>query len=164
MAILLHAGAAQRAGRLGGQRRRPGQYLLVGPIPPTLAVRSWLRRPIYDPLASHLSLPTGGTKLGPCSLVWTAPAAPAETSSGANANGVPGKICHLQLDYRARSPWRQRALWPDARVQVPPISGAVLSRLRRPLQLPPSAFVSANTRRLHVLCAATTVISILQAA
>src|SRR3954452_16720563 len=104
MAILLHAGAAQRAGRLGGQRRRPGQYLLVGPIPPTLAVRSWLRRPIYDPLASHLSLPTGGTKLGPCSLVWTAPAAPAETSSGSNANGVPGKICHLQLDHRAGPP------------------------------------------------------------
>src|SRR3954451_17961907 len=103
MAILLHARAAQRAGRLGGLCRRPGQYLLVGPIPSTLAVRSWPHRPMYDPLASHLSLPTGRTKLGPCSLVWTAPAAPAETSSGANANGVPGKTCHLRLDHRTRS-------------------------------------------------------------
>src|SRR3954470_682574 len=59
---------------------------------------------MYDPLASHLSLPTGGTKLGPRSLVWTAPAAPAETNSGANANGAPGKTCHLRLDHRARPP------------------------------------------------------------
>src|SRR6185295_14756644 len=99
MATLPHAGAAQRAGRRDGQRRRPGQDLLVGPIPATLSVRIRLHHPTHDPLASHLSLLTGGTQLGPSSPAWTAPAAPTETSSGAGANGEPGRICHLRLGH-----------------------------------------------------------------
>src|SRR5215213_2966660 len=99
MASLPRAGAAQRAGRRDGHLRRPGQYLLVGPIPSTLAVRIRLRRPTHDPLASHLSLLTGGNQLGPCSPAWTAPAAPAATSSGASANSEPDRTCHLRLGH-----------------------------------------------------------------
>ena len=40
------------------------------------------------------------------------------------------RFCHLRLDYRAGSPGHQRPIPTDARVQVSPISGAVLSRLR----------------------------------
>src|SRR5215210_2729138 len=99
MAILPRAGAAQRVGRRDGHLRRPGQHLLVGPIPSTLAIRIWLHRPTHGPLASHLSLPIGGSQLGPCSSVWTAPAAPAETSSGASATGGPNRTCHLRLGH-----------------------------------------------------------------
>src|SRR6187397_2897808 len=99
MATLPHAGAAQRAGRRDGQRRRPGQDLLVGPIPATLSVRIRLHHPTHDPLASHLSLLTGGNQLGPSSPAPTAPAAPAETSSGASANGEPDRTCLLRLGH-----------------------------------------------------------------
>src|SRR3954466_595887 len=99
MATLLRAGAAQRAGRRDGRLLRPGQYLLVGPIPATLTVRIRLHRPTHDPLASHLSLLTGGKQLGPSSPAWTAPAAQAETSSGASANGEPDRTCHLRLGH-----------------------------------------------------------------
>src|SRR5918993_5610538 len=99
MAILPHAGTAPRAGGRDGHLLRPGQYLLVGPIPSTLAVRIRLRRPTHDPLASHLSLLTGGNQLGPCSPTWTAPAAPAATSSGASANSEPDRTCHLRLGH-----------------------------------------------------------------
>src|SRR3954470_3992770 len=99
MATLPRAGAAQPADRRDGHLLRPGQYLLVGPIPAPLTVRVRLHRPMHDPLASHLSLLTGGTQLGPSSPAWTAPAAPTETSSGAGANGEPGRICHLRLGH-----------------------------------------------------------------
>src|SRR5215212_10547166 len=99
MAILPRAGTAPRAGRHDGHFPRPGQHLLVGPIPSTLAARIGLHRPTHDPLASHLSLPLGGNQLGPCSLVWTVPAAPAETSSGASATGGPDRTCHLRLGH-----------------------------------------------------------------
>src|SRR5918998_4765637 len=103
MAILPRAGAARRAGRRDGLHPRPGQHVLVGPIPSTPAVRLRLHRPAHDPLATHLSLLTGGTQLRPRSPVWTVPAAPAETSSGASATGGPGKTCHLRLGHRAGS-------------------------------------------------------------
>src|SRR3954470_20035721 len=99
MATLPRAGAAQPADRRDGHLLRPGQYLLVGPIPATLTVRVRLHRPTHDPLASHLSLLTGGTQLGPCSPAWSAPAASAETSSGASASGEPGRTCHLRLGH-----------------------------------------------------------------
>jgi hypothetical protein len=99
MAILPRAGAARRAGRRDGLPPRPGQHLLVGPIPSAPAVRIRPHRPAHDPLASHLSLPVGGIQLRPRSPVWTAPAAPAETSSGASATGGPGKTCHLRLGH-----------------------------------------------------------------
>src|SRR5919202_1600387 len=99
MALLPRAGAARRAGRLDGHLPRPGQHLLVGPIPSTPAVRVPPHRPTHDPLASHPSLLAGGTQLGPSPPVWTAPAAPAETSSGANAIGGPGRTCHLRLGH-----------------------------------------------------------------
>src|ERR671917_72668 len=99
MAILPHAGTAPRAGGRDGHLLRPGQHLLVGPIPSTLAVRIGLHRPTHDPLASHLSLPLGGDQLGPCSPVRAAPAAPAETSSDASVTGEPNKTCHLRLGH-----------------------------------------------------------------
>src|SRR5215212_12078822 len=99
MAILPRAGAAQRAGRRDGHLLRPGQYLLVGPIPATLTVRIRSHRSTQDPLASHLSLLTGGNQLGPSSPAWTAPAAPVETSSGASASGEPDRTCHLRLGH-----------------------------------------------------------------
>src|SRR4051794_36718615 len=99
MATLPRAGAAQPAGRRDGHLLRPGQYLLVGPILATLTVRVRLHRPMHDPLASHLSLLTGGTQLGPSPPAWSAPAASAETSSGASANGAPDRTCHLRLGH-----------------------------------------------------------------
>src|SRR5215217_4218573 len=97
MAILPRAGAARRAGRRDGLLLRPGQHLLVGPIPSTLAVRIWLHRPTHGPLAAHPPLLAGGMQLGPRSPAWSAPVALAETSSGASATGGPGKTCHLRL-------------------------------------------------------------------
>src|SRR3954471_18948156 len=105
MAILPHAGAAPRAGRHDGHLLRRGQYLLVGPIPSTLAVRIGLHRPTHDPLASHLSLPIGGNQLGPCSPVWTAPATPAETSSAASVTGGPNRTFHLRLGHLGVEDW-----------------------------------------------------------
>src|SRR3954447_11696431 len=99
MATLPRAGAPHPADRRDGHLLRPGQYLLVGPIPATLTVRVRLHRPMHDPLASHLSLLTGGTQLGPSPPAWSAPAASAETSSGASANGAPDRTCHLRLGH-----------------------------------------------------------------
>src|SRR5919202_320037 len=117
MAILPRAGAAQRAGRRDAHLLRPGQHLLEGLIPATLAVRIRPHRPAHGPLASHPSLLAGGIELGPRSPAWPAPEAPAETSSGASATGGPSKTCHLRLGHRARPPRRQRPNAMYARVQ-----------------------------------------------
>src|SRR5215218_807684 len=99
MATLPRAGAARRASGRDGQPLRPGQGLLVGPVPPTPAVRIGLHRPTHDPLASHLSLLAGGGQLGPWSPAWAARASPAETSSAASASGGPSRTCHLRLGH-----------------------------------------------------------------
>src|SRR5215211_6637880 len=101
MAILPRAGAARRVGRLDAHLLRPGQHLLVGPIPSTLAVRIRPHRPAHGPLASHPSLLAGGMQLGPRSPAWPAPEAPAETSSGASATGGLTLQLHFSLQVRA---------------------------------------------------------------
>src|SRR5690349_10911885 len=117
MAILPHAGTARRAGGRDGHLLRPGQHLLVGPIPSTPAVRIGPHRPTRDPLASHLSLQLGGNQLGPRSPAWTAPAAPTETSSGASATGEPSGTCHLRFGHRAGPPARETAGPAGARLR-----------------------------------------------
>src|SRR5215217_6112926 len=92
MAILPRAGAAQRAGRRDAHLLRPGQHLLVGPIPSPLAVRIRPHRPAHGPLASHPSLLAGGMQLGPRLPAWPVPEAPTETSSGASATGGLGSV------------------------------------------------------------------------
>src|SRR5215218_7309592 len=99
MALLPRAAVLQHAGRHDGLPLRPGQHLLVGPIPSTLAVRIWLHRSTHDPLASHLSLLTGGTQLRPRPSAWTGRAAPTETSSAKGASDGPSRTCHLRLGH-----------------------------------------------------------------
>src|SRR5215213_1782114 len=81
MAGLPCAGTARRADRLVGRPLHPGQHLLIGSVPAALASRGRLHRPTYDPLASHLSLLSGGLQLRARSLAWTGRAATDETSS-----------------------------------------------------------------------------------
>src|SRR5918998_4600620 len=125
MAILPHAGTAPRAGGRDGQRLRPGQHLLVGPIPSTLAVRIRPHRPAHGPLASHPSLLAGGMQLGPRSPAWPAPEPPAETSSGASVTGGRGKTCHLRLGHRERPSGRERPNPMYAGLQESPFSGTL---------------------------------------
>src|ERR687890_159139 len=99
MVTLPHGEAAQRAGRRAGHLLRQGHHLLVGPIPSTLPVRMRPHCSTHNPLASHLSLPIGGTQLGLPSPASTVRAASAETSSDASATSGPDRICHLRLGH-----------------------------------------------------------------
>src|SRR5215213_260611 len=110
MALLPRAGVVQHVSRHDGLPLRPGQHLLVGPIPSTLAVRIWLHRSTHDPLASHLSLLTGGTQLRPRPSAWTGRAAPTETSSAEGASDGPSRTCHLRLVLQLLFPFQMRAL------------------------------------------------------
>src|SRR3954469_20109110 len=95
MAGLPCAGTAQRADRLVGRPLHPGQHILIGSVPAALASRGRLPRPTYDPLASHLSLLSGGLQLRARPRAWTGRAATDETSSVAGASGAPGRTCHV---------------------------------------------------------------------
>src|ERR687898_3076941 len=101
-----------------GRPLRPGQHLLVGPVPATLASRGRPRRPTYGPLASHLSLLSGGLQLGARSLARTGRATTDETSSAAGASGAPGRTCHLRLGHRAGPSARQAPDGADARIRA----------------------------------------------
>src|SRR5215218_990160 len=96
MAGLLCAGAVPRAYRLF----HPGQHLLVGPVPAALAFWGRLHRPTHAPLASHLSLLSGGLQLSGRSLARTGRVATGGTSSVAGASGAPDRTCHLRLGHR----------------------------------------------------------------
>src|SRR5687768_14433849 len=99
MAILPRAGAVRHAGKPVCPPLRPGQYLLVRPVPAASAARIRLHRPTYGPPASHLSLLSGGLQLRSRSPAWTDRAATRETSSAAGASGAPGRTCHLRLGH-----------------------------------------------------------------
>src|SRR3954453_12451292 len=88
---------------------------LIGSVPAALACRGRLHRPTYDPLASHLSLLSGGLQLRARSRAWTGRVATGETSSVAGASGAPGRTCHLRLGHRAGPPPRRAPNRADAR-------------------------------------------------
>src|SRR3954471_2760588 len=118
MAGLPCAGTARRADRLVGPPLHPGQHLLIGSVSAALASRGRLHRPTYDPLASHLSLLSGGLQLRARPRAWTGRATTDETSSVAGASGAPGRTCHLRLGHRAGSPPDQTPDRADARLTV----------------------------------------------
>src|SRR3954465_12643615 len=116
MAGLPCAGTTRRAGRLVGRPLHPGQPPLIGAGPAVVASRGRLHRPTYDPLASHLSLLSGGLQLRARSRAWTGRAATDETSSVAGATGAPGRTGHLRLGHRAGPPPREAPNAADARL------------------------------------------------
>src|SRR3954452_18881859 len=109
MAGLPCAGTARRADRLVGRPLHPGQHLLIGSVPAALASRDRLHRPTYDPLASHLSLLSGGLQLRARSRAWTGRVATDETSSVAGASSAPGAALRQNLSFAIRPSSRTTA-------------------------------------------------------